>query len=437
MKQKQLLKTLLAAVCLLVGTSAWADDGTTWTFTDNSTWGTVDMTAGKMYDNTAAEVNSGGVLIKFESGKAYWIHSKTSRLWFDVDGTATQPAVNYIEVTVPNGYRLTITGYGHTDTRYSYYAINGTAGSTAGTKCNTNDFKYDNNTGSNAIVTFWPGNATKNNTGIMGVDAVNLRDVSSVATHGYTVTAKCGETTIGTWSGEGIEEGATYYVPAKAYIYANEKYYVLNDNKYTAPNYGYKQTMGTSDAEYVISYSEYTAGDIVYFAEAETLNAPSSSNSNNASGGKRSHANGNQKLSIGNLAAGIYSFDLGTNNNRAVYFRNDNISNNNNNTITYVNKDVATGSFRLDEETPIVITGYTIDEGKSNQSGDFDYVIIRNLSEETAAFNALKTHADALVAVDNDNSAANSTLAEAITTQANAVAEATTAGAITVGVTTC
>mgnify|MGYP006873033783 CR=1 FL=1 len=383
-------KSLLLAAGLLVGSAnAWADTyDVTWVFTNSTYWfeKNVDLTDNtKQYDNTGTEVASGGVTFNF-SGTDGVLRScfkvgNTVKLWIGDAGNAT---TNNISMTVPAGYEISLATEGITSGRKLEYTVNG--GTTM--ESSSNDFTYRNETENAVTFTFWFANPYKGESTVKQqnkLNSIRLRDVSTVSTHGYTVTAKCGDDEIGTWSEEGIEEGATYYVPAKAYIYTNAKYYILDDTKYTAPNFGYQQTMGTSDATFEISYSEYTAGDIVCFAEAETLNAASSSSSNNASGGKRSHANGSGKLSIGNLAAGVYVFDLGTNNNRAVYFRDGSNDDNTSNTLTYVNAGTATGTFYLSGETPIVITGYTNDSNGLNQSGDFDYVLIRKNTEAADA----------------------------------------------------
>lgn len=377
-----LTKTLLAVALLCVGQNAVADPyDVTWDFTVAGRWAVngkdganlISITdASKQFGYDAQEVVSGGVTFNFEAEDgARFRASNSCYLLFNLAGSAT---TNNVSIDVPNGYRVSLAFNKVSNSRLIKYTVDG--GANVGNI--SADFEYDNTTGATVTFTFWannPGNLTNM------LNSIRLRDVSSVVTHDYTVTAKCGETTIDTWSGTEIEEGATYYVPAKAYIYTNSKYYVLDDAKYTAPNFGYQQTMGTADAAFEIAYTEYTAGDIVYFAEAETLNSEAMYSTNNASNGKRSHANGSGKLSIGNLAAGVYAFDLGTNDNRAVYFRDNGNNDNNTNTITYVNSNTATGSFTLTAETPVVITGYTTGSGGLNQSGDFDYVLVKKTGE--------------------------------------------------------
>ena len=136
-----LTKTLLVMALLGVGVSDVLAD--TWDFTNTTTWTAAKLTANKMYNASGEEVVSGGVAIKFTDGQA----TLSSGIRFEVDGTGTQPdGSNYLQVTVPAGYRLTVNNT-TTNSRYMYYSLDGTDGITTGTQFKNNtSLVYNNET---------------------------------------------------------------------------------------------------------------------------------------------------------------------------------------------------------------------------------------------------------------------------------------------------
>lgn len=103
MKQTRLLRTLLAAVCLFVGTSSvWAD--ATWTFKDNTAvWAGdgVTLSGGNQYDKDAKATASGGITFTGTEGFV----STAKGIGFNAVGSTSN---ENISIVVPAGYKATV-----------------------------------------------------------------------------------------------------------------------------------------------------------------------------------------------------------------------------------------------------------------------------------------------------------------------------------------
>jgi|GEM_PF-2170865 len=391
MKRKLLSFGLLAAGLLTAG-NAMAEDAydVTWNFADSTVWqdgagnAKIDVSdASKQYDNTAAEVTSGGVTFNFTStSSAYFKVSRTTCLWWYAAGSHLG---NNISIDVPAGYRATFTFGAVSKSRPFYFT---TTGGTDSTMISSTEYSYNNEGTSTVTLTIWASNPMKDGSSNNRLNSLRLRDVSNLPTHSYTATAKCGDTVLDTWTVSEIEEESKYNVYAKYIIEKDSKYYVLNDDNFTSTStgsFGYAQTMGTEDASFEISYEEYNGeNEIVYFIEAEDLNSNTNPTENtDRSGGKNAYITGSKKASIGNFGIGTYSIEVGYVNDRNVLLRNSGSDNTTNTILTFTGGSMGSSQeFTLKAATDLYLTGYTTTQGKLNQSGSFDYVLIKKISDD-------------------------------------------------------
>ena len=131
---------------------------------------------------------------------------------------------------------------------------------------------------------------------------------------------------------------------------------------------------------------------IVYYCEGENLN--SSTASAGLSNGAYGHVNGgsgssNKGKSIGSFSAGIYKATAcfvsnDVERNRGFYIRNSNLANADDaNVLGYAKTTTAgiysTEDFVLSANTPLTVSGVTTNDGKVNQSAEFDYIIVRKI----------------------------------------------------------
>ncbi len=370
----------------------------TWDFTNTTRWTDTKLTANKQYDSDGNEVQNGGVLLNFEAGKASFSQSGTQALWWLVSGTSTQPDNNYIQIVVPADTKLTVNTTGWSGERCYWYTVNGTTGS-EGSKfaTSTNDrvHEFVNNSGASQTYTIWANNQMKGGIPQTNLSSFILKDIGEVFEHKATITAMCGETQLDQWTMEGISEFKEYTIHGKAYIKKDDKIYVLNDEKFAgvaSQDYSYTTEMGLEDQNITVNYNLYNKGDIVFFAEAESLDNVTATASATASNGFTAHPDGNKMVTLCTLPVGKYTIYVGTVKDRDVYLRNAGVSDNNENAILYWNKNQnITKQFTLNEDTPLALSGYTTDKGGLNQAGDIDFVIIHKAeSDIPSAITALK-----------------------------------------------
>ena len=199
----------------------------------------------------------------------------------------------------------------------------------------------------------------------------------------YTINAVAGETTImelATGSVWASEDYATY-IP-KVILY-NSKYYVLDDeDNANLDGYYACYTMGATNETKQISYT--LDESIVFFYDQTTAgtNKNYSSGNDGYCGAQNKRDRG---YSVGTLPKGIYQFtaNITAYNRRSLGIRqstNDHLA-----SVGTSNTDKTLGeksnNFRLTEETSsLYVNGANSGEERTNQSEDFDYVIIRKLN---------------------------------------------------------
>lgn len=166
--------------------------------------------------------------------------------------------------------------------------------------------------------------------------------------------------------------------------------YVLNDGKYykadntTTFGEGGEFTDGQV-IEKSVTYSTI-AEDVVFFKEAEAVAGTTYSYSNGGVGVVGAQNARDRGISVGTLPAGTYQFTV---NITAANRRSLGIRQSTNDPLAIVgtsNDDMKTGVksafFTLDEETDsLYINGANSGEVKTNQSEDFDYVLIKEVPE--------------------------------------------------------
>jgi len=174
-------------------------------------------------------------------------------------------------------------------------------------------------------------------------------------------------------------------VCAWTYVYPM---YVLNGGKYyIADNISTFGEGGEfTDGQVINKYVKYSNVDesVVFFQEAETSAGGNYSYSNGGKGVVGAQNKRDRGISVGTLPAGVYSFVV---NIVAANRRSLGIRQSTNDFLAFVgtsNEDMTTGvksaNFTLNEETSsLFINGANSGTEKTNQSEDFDYVLIKKL----------------------------------------------------------
>lgn len=180
------------------------------------------------------------------------------------------------------------------------------------------------------------------------------------------------------------------YVYSK-YINKDNKYYVADDITKFGETGSFKDG---DDIQKTVSYSN-EAKDVVFFKEAESVSGNNTQYSNGANGFVTSQNKRNRGIRVGVLKAGKYIFEgaITKNNKRSLVIREyiaDPASNLSDEEKATVNANIlnskifatlsyATQSveFTLDKETDLIINGANAGTEKTNQSEDFDYVVVK------------------------------------------------------------
>ena len=176
------------------------------------------------------------------------------------------------------------------------------------------------------------------------------------------------------------------YVYSK-YINKDNKYYVADDITKFGETGSFKDG---DDIQKTVSYSN-EAKDVVFFKEAEeSVSGNNTQYSNGATGVVTAQNKRNRGIRVGVLKAGKYIFEgaITTNNKRSLVIR-EFVEGTNEEiqasqifaTLSYATQSV---EFSLDKETDLIINGANAydyknnkDTEKTNQSEDFDYVVVK------------------------------------------------------------
>lgn len=175
------------------------------------------------------------------------------------------------------------------------------------------------------------------------------------------------------------------YVYSK-YINKDNKYYVADDITKFGETGSFKDG---DDIQKTVSYSN-EAKDVVFFKEAESVSGNNTQYSNGATGVVTAQNKRNRGIRVGVLKAGKYIFEgaITKNNKRSLVIR-EYVEGTNEEiqasqifaTLSYATQSV---EFTLDKETDLIINGANTydnknnkDTEKTNQSEDFDYVVVK------------------------------------------------------------
>ena len=170
------------------------------------------------------------------------------------------------------------------------------------------------------------------------------------------------------------------------YINKDNKYYVADDITKFVETGSFKDG---DDIQKTVSYSN-EAKDVVFFKEAESVSGNNTQYSNGATGVVTAQNKRNRGIRVGVLKAGKYIFEgaITGNHGRSLVIR-EYVEGTNEEiqasqifaTLSYATQSV---EFTLDKETDLIINGanaydYTNnkDTEKTNQSEDFDYVVVK------------------------------------------------------------
>ena len=216
------------------------------------------------------------------------------------------------------------------------------------------------------------------------LDNVELYTVGTVSgTYNYSVVAKCADNELKTLLNGTCKGGVTYSVTGLPLVIEKDgRFYMLNDNNVV--DYSATFTMGNADETQIISYEE--ADDIVFFAESQSETTGTAAYSNGAKGNIASQNKRDRGIYVGTLPIGTYEFivNIAAANRRSVVARvgaADPFA-----AVGTSNSDMTTGiksaTFTLTEETSnIFINGANSGTDRTNQSEEFDYVIIKRTGD--------------------------------------------------------
>ena len=224
------------------------------------------------------------------------------------------------------------------------------------------------------------GNTTNYDTYI---DNVSLYTIGAAAgSYNYTVKAQSGEMELATLDAGTCKGGMNYSVAGLPLVIkgSDGKFYVLDDED--VANYKKTFLMGNTDQESVVNYS--LDASIVAFTESGTETKGEGNYSNGAVGsvntGGYNHLTSG--LNLGSVDAGVYKFVayVTGNQTRGLAVRNNAVDNSSNNYAQINETGVKEVEFVLPETRTLILTGRYTNGTKTNQSSDFDYVIIRKIS---------------------------------------------------------
>lgn len=163
------------------------------------------------------------------------------------------------------------------------------------------------------------------------------------------------------------------------YINKDNKYYVADDITKFGETGSFKDG---DDIQKTVSYSN-EAKDVIFFKEAESVSGNNTQYSNGATGVVTAQNKRNRGIRVGVLKAGKYIFEgaITKNNKRSLVIR-EYVEGTNEEikasqifaTLSYATQSV---EFTLDKETDLIINGANAGTEKTNQSEDFDYVIVK------------------------------------------------------------
>lgn len=237
----------------------------------------------------------------------------------------------------------------------------------------------------------------------LAMDNFLVRDVvsSEDIIYLYSVKAVAGEEEIALLASGTTDAGNEYSVVLNQVISVGGKYYVLDEE--SVSNYKLTYTMPDGDDNHVVNYKEDPT--IIYYTEGTPtayMNEVVPEEGGEAySGGtymttntSANHGNArNRGYGLGNLAAGQYEItaSIVNNNGRRICVRTDAGGYNGGNEplVTISGKGLKTGAFALGSVKNVVITGPnsgTADGNKSTHMEDFDYIIIRKVSDVAAEY---------------------------------------------------
>ncbi len=178
---------------------------------------------------------------------------------------------------------------------------------------------------------------------------------------------------------EADDKSTSYTYVYSAYVNKDGVYYVADN----LDSFGETGTFADGDTiNKTVAYS--AANDVVYFSEAESAVGSDIS----LSGGALSHVDAqnarDRGLKAGELPAGTYEFAavVTANNKRSLVARRNDSANPE--IFATVNYGTQSATFTLTEATSIVVNGANSGTAKTNQSEDFDYVVIKKVATDAA-----------------------------------------------------
>ena len=383
--KKNLLKSALLALMVLIGGSAWADE------TDLNPVGIFSWTNSPAitYDATAESwaINQGGIsggkigkytgpyaIVKFDASTILENKTLTSaKLDFDVTAGAYNSSINIAQLSDASFDPATVT----TET-FDASATQFQSGDWS-TKNQTIHFSYevkDRVAASNEIAFAIYTNTAREQT-LKNVKLVLQYSAGEISKYNYSLKAVTdADVEIKT-----LAEGEEFETNSTTVFFP---YMFYNENKlYATTQTPFNVEFNKDYTSAKVTYAEADS-NIMKYMEGEDINSGSSTNAA-YSNGKAGYVGGNKTQALTTLPAGNYTVTiyLAGNGNRSIVIRNTENEDNKTNTIVSlpINKNSAAGiytseEFVINKETAIGFSGYTTDNGGVNQSADIDYIFV-------------------------------------------------------------
>lgn len=320
MKKITFMKTLLVAVGLLAGTSAWAQ--TTWTFLNNTAvWaaGGVTLSGGNQYDENASAVATGGVTFTGSSG---FVSTAKGIGFYAVGSTSDEN----ISIVVPAGFKATVSIL--TSGNRTVVADFGGATQTFNANWASSTKEFNNVEGVSDVTLYLycnqnAGGADQKKAPFL--ESIVLTDMSTVSSYPWKANAVAtisgNKTTLKTYnSSADVDEGSQYTVVVDKVIKYEEEFYELKDAQFATNVFGKTFTMENSAPTHEFTYEKID--DVVFYGEVEDIfsegvRANKADGVNVLSNGGGYSAMGTEgyiKLAFSVPETGAYTLALGMNN---------------------------------------------------------------------------------------------------------------------------
>ena len=356
------LSCLLASITAVMASETSTSDDITYDFTDKNVWGTqaiVNTSEATAYTyNTEGQTSETGVTFYFTTGaKTKW----SGGVYFDGKVDATNK-INYVKVNVPAGYVAEVTGKGTSSRRL---AVSFTLGRDENKITSSTTVTVTNKTTADAdLYVFQPASSN----GVL--HKIRIYNPNAVKKHNVTVNIvdNEGNALVDAKTTE-VEEGLDYAFSLAKAVEKDGVFYVLKDSE-GRTDFSETVTMGTADIAKTYTYVK-DENIVLYREFGGTANVKAS----NGNVGTCKQG----KYALTTLETGAYTMELFIYSTLSDAVRDCSMYVDNVSVASY--KDTGIKSIPLN-----IAATATVQYGtETNQSNNFDYIIIRKTGDAATA----------------------------------------------------